>query len=160
MTIFGLPVHPLVVHAAVVLAPLSALAVLGYACVPQWRWALRYPATLGAIAAAASVQLAAMTGDALEHTVRPNHFLALHEMWAGRLQAAAWVLAAAAALAWYVVPHTSPIPAAGRSHRTFTAAPVLAQGSVVVAALAAVATLALVVLTGHAGAQAVWANGG
>ncbi|MEZ5096403.1 MAG: DUF2231 domain-containing protein [Nocardioides sp.] len=35
-TIGGLPIHPLVVHAAVVLGPLAALLLLGYAFRPGW----------------------------------------------------------------------------------------------------------------------------
>ena len=43
MEINGLPLHPLVVHAVVVLSPLAALGGLLYAAVPRWRWWLRWP---------------------------------------------------------------------------------------------------------------------
>jgi hypothetical protein len=42
MTFAGLPLHPLVVHAAVVLTPLAALLVVGSAVLP--RWLTRWPA--------------------------------------------------------------------------------------------------------------------
>ena len=47
MQIAGLPLHPLVVHAAVVLIPLTALLTIGLAVLPRWRWLLRWP-TAGA----------------------------------------------------------------------------------------------------------------
>jgi hypothetical protein len=51
MEINGLPAHVLIVHAAVVFAPLSALSALVYALMPRWRWATRLPTVaLGAIA--------------------------------------------------------------------------------------------------------------
>jgi hypothetical protein len=36
-TVAGLPVHPLVVHAAVVLLPLSAIGLVTIILVPRWR---------------------------------------------------------------------------------------------------------------------------
>ena len=39
----GLPLHPLVVHAVVILGPLAGLTGLAYAFVPRWRWLLRWP---------------------------------------------------------------------------------------------------------------------
>ena len=158
MTIFGLPLHPLVVHAAVVLAPLAALAALAYAVVPRWRWVLRHPVAVAAVLAAGSVQLAAMTGDGLEHSIGGSRAIQLHEMWAGRLQAACWVLAGVALLAWWALPHSSPIPHGHRSSRQIPAAEVLERASVIALPLVAVATVVLTLLTGHAGAQAVWAG--
>ena len=43
MEINGVPLHPLVVHAVVVFAPLAALFGIAYAVLPNWRWALRWP---------------------------------------------------------------------------------------------------------------------
>ena len=62
-TIFGLPAHPLVVHAVVVLVPLSALAGLVVAVWPAARE--RYaPVALGiATLALISVPLATHTGE-------------------------------------------------------------------------------------------------
>lgn len=156
MTVSGIPLHPLVVHAAVVLAPLAAVVALAYAVRPGWRWVLRHVVVGSALAAAASVWLAATTGDALARTEHGNLYLAAHEMWAGRLQAATWVLAAVAVVAWWAVPHGSPMPGHARAERSHAAAPVLVRGSTVLLPLVAVAVLVLVVLTGHAGAEAVW----
>ena len=43
MEIAGLPLHPLVVHAAVVLIPLTALLAVAFAVLPRWRWLVRWP---------------------------------------------------------------------------------------------------------------------
>ena len=43
MEINGLPLHPLIVHAVVILGPLAGLTGLAYAFVPKWRWLLRWP---------------------------------------------------------------------------------------------------------------------
>ena len=83
MTINGIPVHPLVVHAAVVLVPLAALFVAAYAVWRGRRWQTRTPALVLALAAAASVQLAAMTGDQLKASLHENSSLIrTHEHWA------------------------------------------------------------------------------
>jgi hypothetical protein len=41
MELGGLPLHPLVIHAAVVFGPLAALCALGYALLDRWRERLR-----------------------------------------------------------------------------------------------------------------------
>src|SRR5512145_515321 len=46
MEITGLPLHPLVVHAAVTLIPLSAVGAVALAVVPRWRWLTRWPAAV------------------------------------------------------------------------------------------------------------------
>lgn len=149
VTISGIPLHPLVVHAAVVFAPTAALAALAYAVLPFGRAWLRHAAALVAIAAAASVQLAAMTGDALaEKLGAGNPLVADHEAWAGRLQAATWVLAGVAVLAWWALPV--------RTVRGGQGGAALGKAVVVLLPLAALAVLFFVVMTGHSGAEAVW----
>lgn len=65
-TVTGLPVHPLVVHAVVVLGPLAALLAVAYVVVPRWRVGLRWPLVLLAIIAAGSAFVAEQSGEALE----------------------------------------------------------------------------------------------
>ena len=153
MTINGLPLHPLVVHAAVVLVPLAALAVIAFV-VPKWRWLARWPALALAALAAGSVQLAAMTGDSLKRQVGPTALIQTHEMWAGRLEAATWVLAALTLLAFWTLPHVTRLTG-GRDKGARVG--VLERPLLVVLPLCAVAVMVLVVLTGDAGARAVWA---
>ena len=65
MEISGLPLHPLVVHAAVVFAPLAALNALLYAAVPRWRWLLRWPLVVLTLVAVGSALVAAASGESL-----------------------------------------------------------------------------------------------
>lgn len=157
ITVHGVPAHPLIVHAAVVLIPLAALFSAAYALWPARRWQTRTPAAVLAIAAAASVQLAAMTGDQLKEHLHDNSALIeTHEHWAGLLQGASWVLAAIMVVAWWALPHENPLPDKDHQHGVrFVAWPVT-----VALPVAAVAVLVLVVLTGDAGAKAVWGKGG
>lgn len=65
----GLPVHPLVVHAVVVLLPLAVLGTAAMAVVPRWR--LRYGALVVGVAAVATalIPVATSSGEELEHRV-------------------------------------------------------------------------------------------
>jgi hypothetical protein len=150
MNFNGLPLHPLVVHAAVVFVPLTALAGIAYV-VPRWRERLRWPMLAAAAVAAVTVQLSAMSGDNLKEQRHLNGLLlARHEMWAGRLQAGTWALAAIVLAACWVAPRV----------RARGGVAVLNQALVVLLPLAALAELYLVFRTGDAGAKAVWATGG
>lgn len=68
-TIAGLPVHALVVHAVVVLAPLAALLLLAYAFVPRWRLGLRWPTLALSAVAALCAFVATQSGEKLEHRI-------------------------------------------------------------------------------------------
>ena len=94
ISINGIPAHPLIVHAAVVLVPLGALFAAAYGLWPARRWQTRTPAAVLAVGAALSVQLAAMTGDQLKaHLHEDTALIHTHEQYAGWLQAAMWILA-------------------------------------------------------------------
>jgi uncharacterized membrane protein len=68
-TISGLPIHPLVVHAVVVLAPLGALLAALYALKPGWRIALKWPTLLLTALGAASAAVATASGESLVEMV-------------------------------------------------------------------------------------------
>ncbi|HEX3930341.1 MAG TPA: DUF2231 domain-containing protein [Nocardioides sp.] len=157
ITVHGIPAHPLVVHAAVVLVPLAAALATAYAVWPARRWQTRNPAAVVSLVAAGAVQLAAMTGDQLKAHLHENTALIrTHEHDAGLLQAATWVLAGLVVLAWWALPHDNPLP--DRDHRGGVR--LLAWPVTVLVPLASVAVLVLVVLTGDAGARAVWGRSG
>ncbi|MEV4659723.1 DUF2231 domain-containing protein [Micromonospora sp. NPDC049301] len=65
----GIPLHPLVVHAAVVFVPLLVLAAAVYAFVPRLRRWIGWAALLLAIAAPLATQLATQSGEALKETL-------------------------------------------------------------------------------------------
>jgi uncharacterized membrane protein len=157
VNIHGIPIHPLVVHAAVVLVPLAALFASAYAVLPRRRWQTRTPAVVLSVAGALSVQLAAMTGDQLKESLHENtSLIQSHEHWAGLLQAASWALAGLVVIAWWALPHENPLPE--RDHRQGVT--VLSGPLMLLLPVVSVAVLVLVVLTGDAGARAVWGSTG
>jgi hypothetical protein len=149
----GVPLHPLVVHAVVVLTPITGLLAIAL-LVPRWRWLLRWPLAVAAVGGAVATWLASTTGDDLKHRLNLHSaMLDKHEMWAGRLQAGMWVMAALAVVALLVLPFHSPI-GAGTDRPARIG--VLTRPLLVVLPLVGIAVLALVYLTGDAGAHLVW----
>lgn len=142
MEINGLPLHPLVVHAAVVFGPLAALAALAY-LVPRWRERVRWPMVVLAVVATGSVVLAYLSGnDLLDNRPELGQLPALqtHEDRAGILLWATLGFGVVAAVSGWWTSRSGP-------------ARILLD---VLLAAGAVAVLVLVVLTGDAGTRAVW----
>ncbi|MFI5956525.1 DUF2231 domain-containing protein [Cryptosporangium sp. NPDC051539] len=61
--VFGLPAHPLVVHAAVVLVPIAVLASFAYVLVPRLRPKVGWVLVLSALGGAGAAVVAYETGD-------------------------------------------------------------------------------------------------
>ena len=150
-----MPLHPLVVHAAVVLTPLAVLVLIAFAVWPRCRWLTRWPAGLLLIAALGSALLARVSGSALV-TARPElaQLVAVHRQRANLLTVLLVVLAAVAAVALWALPGPSGL-ASGRGARESRAA-VLDRALPALVVAAAVAVLVTVVLVGDSGARAVW----
>lgn len=141
MEINGIPLHPLVVHAAVVFTPLAALTALA-ALVPAWRARLRWPLLVVALVALASVQLAVVTGENLLETRGPESpLIEEHEERAELLRN---VMIGFALLA---------VGAVATARRAG-----LATALTALTALVGVGALVLVVVTGDLGAQSVWGD--
>jgi hypothetical protein len=152
--IFGLPTHALVIHAVVVLVPLSAVSAVAYVMRPAWRRVLRWPTAAGAVVSGASAFVAAESGEALQRRVSRVRsgttdfdLLSVHVEWGdrARLFCLLFMVITLAAL-WFVRPPEEESP---RGH----AFEVLIGTVVVLAAATAVVT---VVVAGHAGSQVVW----
>ena len=142
MEINGLPVHALVVHAAVVFGPLAALAGIAYGVVPRWRDWLRWPLVVTATLALVSIWVSYLSGENLEEKLGiSGPLLETHEERAGILRWSVTGFAVATYVAAWL--HTRP----GRARYALAG---------VVAGLGAL-TLVYTVLTGDAGAQMVWA---
>lgn len=81
----GLPLHPLVVHAVVVLVPLSALGAVLVAARPRWARPYGPLVAAGALAAAASAWVAQRSGNALQVerglTGEAGELIASHGRW-------------------------------------------------------------------------------
>lgn len=152
MEINGIPAHPLVIHAAVVLVPLAALAVLAFV-VPRWRAAARWPALVLTLVATAAVQLATLTGEDLEETRGPDSpLIHEHAEWGERLQVLMYVLAVLVVVAFVVLPVVHRATGRDRPGRVA----VLGKPLVVLLPLLAVGAIVVVVVTGDLGAQSVW----
>ncbi|GAB6984135.1 DUF2231 domain-containing protein [Nocardioides pyridinolyticus] len=142
MEINGLPLHPLVVHAAVVFGPLAAAAALAF-LVPRWRDRMRWPMLVLAVLATGALVVAYYSGgDFLDSKpeLESSPLVETHEKLGGQLL---WV-----SLAFGLVAIV-----AGRLHSRTGALRVVID---VLLAVVAVALLVWVARTGEAGARAVW----
>ncbi len=155
MTFAGLPLHPLVVHAAVVLIPLTALLSIGFAVLPRWRWLLRWPTAAASVVSIGLAFLATTSGESLEET-KPQLRQLVHEhSERGELLAnLTIVLAVVVVVAAWLLPGPSGL-ASGKGDVTSRVV-VVDKVLPVLLVLAAVVVLVQVVLTGDSGARAVW----
>ena len=168
-TVFGLPLHPLVVHATVVFVPLAALAVLVSALWPAARRRLGLGTQAVTLLALVLVPISTSTGETLEHSVPRSALVERHAELADGLLPWMVALVVIAAGLWYLDRHdssadgsaepagASTAPArgavfAGRDRGTVALRVVAA----VLAVVAAAGTTVQVVRIGHSGAKAAW----
>lgn len=149
-TIFGLPAHPLVAHAAVVIVPAAAIAVMLSALWPRFRaWARWGPLAL-AVAAAILAPLSTSSGESLEDWVGDSELIELHSEL-GEL------------LIWWAVPLVLLAAASywlntfrgGRPKRRTTTVSTI---TTVLTVIVSIGILVQIVLIGHSGAQATWSD--
>jgi hypothetical protein len=144
-TVGGLPVHPLLVHAVVVLLPLTALGAGLVAVRPSWSRPYGPLVAAGALAGAVAATLAKLAGDrlaaAIEITPGFQPVIDAHGRLGLYVVLAAWPFAALALLATVLGRRPSG-PAA--------------RVAGVLAAVAGVAAVVTTVLAGHSGSSAVW----
>lgn len=147
-TVDGLPVHPLVVHAVVVLLPLAVLGTVLVAVRPRWRARYGGLNALVAVVGTALCPLATGSGEALEHRVGDP---GAHAGLGDQLVWFALPMALLAVVLWWLP----------RRARTGTGPAAGARGLGVVAVLSVVAAVAAGVQVhrvGESGAEAVWAD--
>jgi hypothetical protein len=143
----GLPLHPLVVHAAVVFGPLAALVAILYALWGRRRDQLRW-ATLGLVTLAfLSIWAAYLTGD---NYFGSDHFTRVSQELRDKIEHHEEL---ADQLRWITTGFFAVTVIAGWQHARAGAARYALNGLVVVAA---VLTLVWVAMTGDAGSQAVY----
>lgn len=150
-TIFGLPAHPLIVHATVVVVPTATLLVALAAVYPRFRsWIGPVPA-LAALLSVVLVPLSTGSGEELQSRVGESSLVEQHQEIAGTL-------------IWFVIPLAVFAVVAYWLHRraTTTGGQPAGKGLVAAVSVAAVllsgATLVDVALIGHSGAKASWAK--
>ena len=154
-SIAGLPLHPLLVHATVVIVPAAAVSVLLAAVWPRFRrWAGLLPLGL-AVVGLILVPLSTSSGESLEHEVGHSALIEKHSQLADGLLP--WmiglVVMAAGLYAWHW--RESRRGSGTTRPRTRAWVPVTIS---VLAVVAALGTSVQVVLIGHSGAKAAWSD--
>lgn len=161
----GLPLHPLAVHAPLVLVPLLIVVAVGYAVIPAIRHRLAWALVALAVLAPVAVLAARLSGDAFRTRLAardqlPTELAVRVDEHAGFSLTLLWLVIALALVSIGMVAL-----AAGMRPRAGDDAEPAARrsGAVVVWGLAAVAVLALsagagwyLVETGDSGARMVW----
>lgn len=148
ITVGGLPLHPLAVHAAVVLLPLAVMGLISIILKPAWRghygWLVMGALVAGVgatlVAVQAGEQLATVTGITEEHSRL------------GKALGYEAILLLVFAIWWFRQQRAASVPrssALGKGPEAVAAVGSLALG---------VGSLVLAALVGHSGATAVWAN--
>jgi hypothetical protein len=145
----GLPLHPLVVHAAVIFGPIAALSGIAYAVLPKYRDRLRWVTLVLALIAFGSIWAAWFTGN---NFYGSDRFARVSGELKDNIE---HHKSLASVLRWLTTAFAVVTVAAVWQHsRTGTTRLVL-NGLVV---LSAVLMLIWVVLTGDAGARSVWGS--
>ena len=161
-TVFGLPLHPLVVHAAVVVVPLTALVVLLAAVVPAFRrWAGWLPLVLAvgsvvltrvATGSGATLQRQQAEQDEFDPRVAAHQELGEQLIW---YTLALLVVALVTAALWQREPRGPGAQGAARR----TSVPPWLTGVVAVAGvLVPLGAVVQTVRIGHSGAESVWTD--
>ena len=164
-TIGGIPLHPLIVHAVVVLVPLASLLLLLAAVSPRIRhWAgILTPVT--ATLALIMTPLATQSGEALEKRVEASPTLEEHTELGDSLLYFVLVLAILAWALWFLDRRAQAavgtVSETDGAHASATAprAP-LRPVVIVLSGITGLATTGQVVRIGHSGASASWSDVG
>jgi preprotein translocase subunit SecG len=169
LTVDGIPAHPLVVHAVVVLLPLAAVGTLLVVARPVWRRELGVWVLLLALVGVVPVPVAQRTGAELAASFGGGSpLVAIHATRAAMLLPAALVyllLLAATVLAATVLvgrraDAARPVGRGAAHARATRTDPVPLHRATlllgVLAALSGAVVTGLVVWIGHAGSVAVW----
>ena len=164
LTVDGIPAHPLVVHAVVVLLPLAAVGTLLVVARPAWRRQLGVWVLLLALGGVAAIPVATQTGEQLEHAIGGSELIAIHEERAETLLIPAMIfLLLLAATVLTGRRADAPVDGPGAAHAVTTNTATMLRVSLVTGVLAALAGLVvtgLVVWIGHAGSVAAWSGVG
>jgi uncharacterized membrane protein len=146
-SIGGIPLHPLVVHAVVVLVPLAALGIIVLAVVPRWSRTYGTLLLIATVVAVGAIPVATHTGEQLRATLPETEAIEQHASVGDAMKWFGLLLLVAGVAIWWMGRRRSQERPLGR-------APELALR--VLCALVAVAALGWVVRTGHSGAETVW----
>jgi hypothetical protein len=155
MEIGGLPLHPLVVHGAVVFTPLAALALIVFAILPRYRYLTRWPAAILAVIAFGAVWAARITGQSMLDANPDLAQLVQTHMDRAKLLSLVMLLFLVVALVsvWSLGGTTGFVSGRGAQESRVVALDKVLPAVVVIVSLA---VLGLVIAAGDAGSRAVW----
>ena len=155
--IAGLPLHPLLVHASVILIPLAALCTILTLVWPTARRRLGIVTPLLAFVALGATILTVQAGEALAEVITPTALSGAHVAIGGSVRFWIFGLFLVAAAQWVWFRYFGP----GQKYAARIATPatrtVLTVVLAVAVAVSAVGSVVSVVIVGDTGAQAVWA---
>jgi len=148
MEIFGIPLHPLVVHLAVVLVPLVAIGTLLIAFWPKARMRFGWLLAVFSLGGIGATILARQSGEELFESMNEeaSATLSSHMTWGNQAFWPAIVMA----VGLFAMMLTT------RGRKAEERPSVWYWVSAVVAVLAALVSLAMIIKVGHSGATAVW----
>jgi phosphoglycerol transferase MdoB-like AlkP superfamily enzyme len=155
MEIAGLPFHALILHAAVVFAPLAVLLAIVFAVVPRWRYLTRWPTAVMAGIALVTIWMSRLSGQALVES-RPQlaQVIHTHEERGEMLSLLAILFVVVVAVAVWGLGGPSGLTSGNGARASRSAA--LDKALPVALVLASLLVLVWTFLTGDAGARAVW----
>jgi hypothetical protein len=150
-----LPLHVLVIHAAVVVLPVAALTAIAFAVLPRWRWLLRWPALLLGLGSLVLAYVAKESGQAFVAAVPTlEKAVELHEK-RGNLLFWYCVIFAVVAVAAFLLLGGASALASGKGAKATKSKPLELVTSVAVVVIG-VLVIWQTIRTGDAGAKAVW----
>lgn len=156
-TFNGLPLHPLVVHAVVVLVPLTVLAAILFAVLPKQRWLLRWPVAAGALVSAAVSFVAKHSGQKLEVVFANSPLVKIHQDRANVFVLLVYGFVIIALVAVFTLGGSSQL-ASGALARVAVGGKAVQLAIAVVLVVAAIIVAIQVARVGDAGARAVWSG--
>ncbi|MBA8795172.1 polyferredoxin [Friedmanniella endophytica] len=151
MTVSGLPLHPLLVHAVVVLMPLTAIAAVLHAVWPVAARRLGVVTPLAALVVLVLTPITKEAGEALQRQLGIG--VAQHAAYGDRLVIWAIGLFVVAVAVWLF---HGPVLASRREAMAAGTVTGIRVGLAVVTVVVAVGSIVWVFLTGDSGARAVW----
>jgi uncharacterized membrane protein len=154
----GIPVHPLVVHAVVVLLPLAIVGTIAIAVVPRWRTPYGPLVVAAALIATVLMPVATSSGEDLEKRVGdPGEHAELGDqlIW---FAIPLLVLVAALVLLQRARERAAATSTSGTGSDGRTPGSGLILGVAVLAVVAALASGVQVYRVGDSGAKAVWSD--
>jgi hypothetical protein len=156
-TVNGLPAHVLLVHAIVVLLPLSAALLALTAIWPAARRRLAGPNAILALLVVVLVPITTSAGEFLEHNLAPNALIHRHAELGDTAIYAAIAVAVLALIVWWRQREGNGATPAKRAYLA-PASSVVTTVVTVAAVLVSVAAVYDVVRIGDSGAKASWSG--